>query len=168
MREYLLGIIAAALLVSLLHALGGQGAGEGMRRLVGGILLTLAVFRPMGDMELILPDLQEYRAAADAIAAEGISQAAAARRECISSELRAYILTRADDLGLQAEVEVILGEEEFPERILITAAAAPGARQELTERIVRELGVERETVTWIDPYQSKESTPYSEHTNTPS
>ncbi len=167
MREYLLGIVAAALLVSTLHALGGQGAGEGVRRMVGGILLTLAVFRPLGQLDFQIPDLQEYQSAADAIAAEGISQAEEARRECISSELGAYILTKADDLGLQAEVEVILGEEEFPERILITAAAAPGARQELTDLIVRELGVERETVTWIDPYQSKESTPYSEHTNTP-
>ena len=154
MKEYLLGIIAAALLVSVLNMLGGGGAGQGMRRLVGGILLTLAVFRPLGQLPLELPDWKEYQTAAAAAAAEGISHAQEAKRQRISDDLAAYILTKAAALGLEPEVEVILGEDDCPARIILTAAASPVERQSLTGTVVRELGLEKEKVTWIDPYQS--------------
>lgn len=168
MKEYLLGIIAAAVLVSLLKALGGAGAGEGIRKLVGGLVLVLAVFQPLGTLDLSIPDLREYQLAAEAAAADGLDQARNARIERISADLGAYILTKAAALGLEPEVEMILGEEERPTNIRITAAASPNQRQALTGVILRELGMEKEAVTWIDPYQSSESTPSSEHTNTPS
>ena len=168
MKGYLMGIVAAAFLVSLLRALGGSGAGEGMRRLVGGLLLTLAVFRPLGTLELTIPDLREYQLAAEAAVSDGIAQAEDARIERISADLGAYILTKAAQLGLEPEVQVIRGEGERPECVVITATASPDERQRLTGVIVRELGIEREAVSWIDPYQSSESMPSSQHTNTPS
>ena len=119
-----------------------------------GILLTLAVFRPLGQLPLELPDWKEYQTAAEAAAAEGISQAQEAKRQRISDDLAAYILTKAAALGLEPEVEVILGEDDCPARIILTAAASPVVRQSLTGTVVRELGLEKEKVTWIDPYQS--------------
>lgn len=163
-----MGIIAAAFLVSLLKALVGSGAGEGMRRLVGGLVMTLAVFRPLGSLELTMPDLREYQLAAEAAVSDGTAQAEEARMERITAELDAYILTKAAQLGLDPEVQVILGEENQPECVVISAAASPDERQRLTGLIVRELGIEREAVSWIDPYQSSESMPSSQHTNTPS
>lgn len=168
MKGYLMGIVAAAFLVSLLRSLGGSGAGERVRRLVGGLLLTLAVFHPLGKPDLTIPDLREYQLAAEAAVSDVISQAEKARRERISADLGAYILTKAAQFGLEPEIQVILGEGECPQCVVITAAASPDERHRLTGIIVRELGIEREAVSWIDPYQSSESMPSSQHTNTPS
>lgn len=168
MKAWLLGIVAAAFLVSILNAVGGRGAGQGTRKLVGGILLTLAVFRPLGDLELTIPDLEEFRLDGDAAVAAGLEQADAMRLARISEGCRAYILSKAAALGLEPEVEVTVGENGFPEALTIRASASPGERQELTGIIVRELGIEKEAVVWIDPCQSSESMPSCEHTNIPS
>ena len=168
MKAYLLGIVATAFLVSLLNALGGTGPGQGARKLVSGFLLTLAVFYPIGDLELKLPELGEFRADAAAAVDEGVAQAGAHRLARITEGYGAYILTKAEALGLQPDVEVTVGEDGFPETVTIRAAASPGERQELTGILVRELGIEEEAVAWIDPYQSSESMPSCEHTNIPS
>ena len=168
MKGYLLGIVAAAFLVSLLNALGGSGAGQEARRLVGGILIALAVFRPLGKLDITLPELDEFQLAAEAAAASGLEQADELRLARITQEYEAYILTRAAELGLDAAAEVTVGERGYPESVTIRAAASPGERQELTGAIARELGIEREAIVWIEPHQSSESMPFGEHTNIPS
>lgn len=168
MKGYVLGIVSAAFLVSLLNALGGSGSGQGIRRLVGGILLTLAVFRPLGALELTVPELGGFRSDAEAAVDAGLEQADALRLARISEGCCAYILNKAAALGLEPEVEVTVDESGFPEAVMIRASASPGERQELTGVIVRELGIEKEAVVWIESYQSSESMPSCEHTNIPS
>lgn len=168
MKGYLLGIVAAAFLVSLLNALGGRGAGKEARRLVGGILVALAVFRPLGKFDITLPELDGFQLAAEAAAASGLEQADELRNQRITEGYEAYILTKAAGLGLDAQALVTVGESGYPESVTICAAASPGERQELTGAIARELGIEREAIAWIDPYQSSESMPFGEHTNIPS
>lgn len=168
MKEWLLGVLAAAFLVSILNAMGGNWPGQEIRRLVSGLLLTLAVFRPMGNLDLTIPELEVFRAEGEAAAEAGLEQADKMRHQHITQSYCAYILTKADGLGLQAEAEVAVGENGFPQTVTIRACASPGERQELTGMIVRELGIEKEAVVWIDPYQSSESMPFCEHTNIPS
>lgn len=168
MKGYLLGIVAAAFLVSLLNALGGSGAGKEARRLVGGILVALAVFRPLGKIDIALPELDGFQLAAEAAAASGLEQADELRIQRITEGYEAYILTKAAVLGLDAQALVTVGESGYPESVTICAAGSPGERQELTGAIARELGIEREAIAWIDPYQSSESMPFGEHTNIPS
>ena len=156
MKAYLLGFVAAAFLVSLLNALGGKGAGEGMRKLVGVFLLILAVFRPLGSLELTLPELDGFRQDAKAAVTEGTEQAQQAYTQRITDGYCAYILTNAEGLGLSAQVQVRVGEKGYPESVILFAAASPADRQNLTGCIARELGIEKEAVVWIDPYQSSE------------
>ena len=168
MKEYLLGIIAAAFAISLINCLCGRGAGLGTRRLVSGILLTLAVFRPLGNLELTFPEPEEFRFDAEEAVSAGMEQADSMRLQRITERYCAYILTKAAALGLEAEVQVTVGEDAYPDAVTVTAAASPVERQELTGILVRELGIEKEAVVWIDPYQSSESMPSCEHTNIPS
>ena len=106
--------------------------------------------------------------AAEAAAASGLEQADELRLARITEGYEAYILTKAAGLGLDAQALVTVGERGYPESVTICAAASPGERQELTGAIARELGIEREAIAWIDPYQSSESMPFGEHTNIPS
>ena len=168
MKGYLLSIVAAAFLVSLLNALGGTGAGQGTRKLVGGLLLTLAVFRPLGKLDVTIPELEGFRFDAEAAVSAGLVQADEERLQRIRDGCVAYILSKAADLGLEAQTEVTLGEDGCPESVTIRASPSPVERQELTGIIVRDLGIEKEAVVWIDPYQSSESMPSYERTNIPS
>ena len=168
MKGYLLSIVAAAFLMSLLNALGGNGTGQGTRKIVGGLLLMLAVFRPIGKFDVTVPELAEFHFDAEAAVSAGLEQADELRRQRITESYDAYILSKAAELGLAAEADVTVREDDYPESVTIRAATSPGERQELTGIIVRELGIEKEAVVWIDPYQSSESMPSCEHTNIPS
>ena len=168
MKGYLLSIVAVAFLVSVLNALGGTGAGQGMRRLVGGILLTLAVLRPLGKLNITIPELDSFSFDAEKAVSAGLEQADELRLQRITESYDAYILNKAAALGLDADADVTVREDGCPESITIRATASPGERQELTGIIARELGIEEEAVVWIDPYQSSESMPSGEHTNIPS
>ena len=168
MREYLLSIVAMAFLVSVLNAIGGSGTGKGMRKLLGGILMTLAVFRPIGSIDLTIAPTEDFHFDAQHAVSAGVAQADEMRRRCITQELSAYILTKAAALGLEAETVVTVGADGYPEAVTVIAFASPAERQELTGLLVRELGIEREAVAWIDPHQSSELTPSCEHTNIPS
>ena len=90
------------------------------------------------------------------------------RNACITEGVQAYILNKAAAAGLDAQILVEVGEEGYPESVTVRATASPLQRQELTGVIVRELGIDKEAVIWIDPYQSSESMPSCEHTNIPS
>ena len=109
-----MSIIAAAFLVSLLNCLGGTGAAQGMRRIVGGLIMTLAVFRPLGTVELKLPRTEQFRADAQAAVADGLDQANRMRSACITEGYTAYILNKAAAVGLDAQIQVEVGEEGYP------------------------------------------------------
>ncbi|MBE6949947.1 MAG: hypothetical protein E7451_01250 [Ruminococcaceae bacterium] len=156
MKDYVLGILCAAFLVSVIFAIGGEGPGKGTRKLIGGIFLALAVFRPMGSMELPEFSLEQYRIDADSAVAAGAVQAENARAEFITEACRAYILSKAAEVGLEPEVQVSLDADGMPCAVTLTAAASPSERETLSGCIARELGLGKEDVKWIDPYQSSE------------
>lgn len=156
MREYVLGILCAAFLASLIFTIGGEGPGKGTRKLIGGMFLALAVFRPMGGLELPDLSLVQYRIDADAAVAAGTAQAENARTEFITEACGAYILSKAAELGLEPEIQVSLDEKGMPCAITLTASASPSEREHLSGCITRELGLGKEDVIWIIPHQSSE------------
>ena len=156
MRAYLLRLICAALLTALVDALAGNGAGSGIRKLTAGIFLTLVAFSLPGNLELPELDLQQYLRQAEIAVSEGEDQAASFRADIIRSSVSAYIGTKAGDLGLEVTAEVTLDEDFRPRAVVLTGAASPIERQELTDTLVRELGLTKEAVTWTGSNQSSE------------
>ena len=149
-------LICAAILTALVDALAGSGAGSGIRRLTAGIFLTLVAFSLPGSLELPEFDLEEYLRQAEIVASEGAEQASSAQSDIISESLAAYIGTKAGELGLTVTAEVRLDEELWPCAAMLTGAASPLQRQELTDTLVRELGLAKEAVTWTQMNQGSE------------
>ena len=147
MRAYLLRLICAAILTALVDALAGSGAGSGIRKLTAGIFLTLVAFSLPGN--LVLPELhlEEYLHQAEIVASEGAEQASSAQSDIISESLVAYIGTKAGELGLTVTAEFRLDEELRPCAAMLTGAASPLQRQELTDTLVRELGLAKEATS---------------------
>ena len=156
MRAYLLRLICAAILTALVDALAGSGAGRGIRRLTAGIFLTLVAFSLPGRLDLPELDLELYLRQAEIAVSDGKEQASSAQADIISESLAAYIGTKAGELGLTVTAELRLDEELRPCAVVLTGTASPLQRQELTDTLVRELGLAKEAVTWTQMNQDSE------------
>ena len=154
MKAYLMKVICAALICALAESIGGDGPGKATRRLVGGLFLVLAVLSPLGNMELPRLELGELYREAEAVTAEGTAMAEQERLSVITAACEAYIWNKAAAMGLEIQVRVELDRDGLPERAELSGPASPLERQDLTEAIVRELGLGKENVIWTQSYQS--------------
>lgn len=154
MKAYFMGILCAAFLCSLICAIGGSG--QQLRRLICGVILALAVFRPLSAPELPELSAEPFLSDAQAAVAEGTAQADAAKKEIITRSLEAYILTRAEELGLTLRVQLTVHDDGTPAELILSADASPAERDTLIRILSRDLGIGREDIIWKDPYQSSE------------
>ena len=120
-REWLLGVTAAAILAALAEGLMQEGGPKRVGRLVCGLVLLAAVFRPAA--ELTLP-------------AEGGLSGYSAQ---IEEQGAAYVMDKAAELGITCQVRVTCTQEEagvfLPWRCSVTGDLA----QEEQEQLVREI-----------------------------
>ena len=149
---YLMRLICAAMVCALIQSMAGGS--QGIRRLICGIFLTMTALSPLGGVELPELDLDAIQLDAQAAVMDGTRQADELRAGLIFEAYETYIWNKAAEMGLELEVSLELDEEYLPRSVELTGAASPLERQQLTEAIVRQLGVGKEYVTWIDPYQS--------------
>lgn len=152
MSAYLTRLLCAAILCALVDALCGEKGG--IRKLTAGIFLTLVAFSLPAQFDL--PELQPDRFLSDArsAAAEGEDLARDARADIIIDALEAYVWNKAEAMGLQVEVHITLDADLRPSRAELTGAASPLERQELTDALVRELGLKEGDVVWTQSHQS--------------
>ena len=156
MSAYLMRLICAAILCALIDALGGSGTGAGMRRLTAGIFLTLVAFSL--PTEFALPELDPDRIfrEAEQVSFQGEALAREARTECIMQGCEAYVLSKAEEMGLEVSARIMLDEQFLPCRVELCGAASAQERQALSETGSRELGMGEEDVVWTDSHQSSE------------
>lgn len=152
-REYLIGVIAAAVLCGIVKSLLGNNGTVGIAvRLLCGLLMILAVIRPWTDLSLdgILDWADSITADGSGMVAEGNAMANEAYRESIKQQTEAYILDESRVLGCELTVEVRLSQDEIPvpEMVWLTGETSPYARQTLTNLITERLGIEREDQIW--------------------
>lgn len=152
-RDYLLGITAAALICGIAVKLLHKGLLGSSVKLIAGIFLTLAIVSPL--VEIRLDSLDELRLeiqseAADA-AAEGENSAREAMAQIISEQTAAYILDKAESLEVELTVEVTVSQEGYPvpEWVRLEGNIGPYAKSVLSEYIANDLGIGTEGQKWI-------------------
>lgn len=140
LRQWLLGITLTAFAGGLARQLAPAGREQGMVRLVGGLLLVLALLGPLGSWEwegLALPAFQEAAAAEE----DYRRQQEAALSAIIAEKTAAYIWDKAEELGLSCTVEVTTAAGEsgipLPDTVTITGAYDPA----LSALIEKEVGI---------------------------
>lgn len=146
-RQWLLGFLSCALLVSLLRPLCPDGALRQIARFTGGLLLLCALLRPLAKLEL--PDAawsaEGYREAVERLERELSADAETALADGIARKLEAYIEDKADALGLRVRATVTM-RNGVPERVTLRGAYS----EALSDAIAAELGVAKEKQVWID------------------
>ena len=133
LRSWLLSVTACAVLVSIVQQLTDGGAMKKIVRFVGGMVLMLAMLRPLLSLTFDLPELDggHYREAV----------------EVLKQTLNAEQDSALGD-SVRAEVQTALHDGvPFPDSVTLYGenSAALGAY------IVQELGIAEENQLWIEP-----------------
>ena len=152
-REYLIGVVAAALLCGIITTLTGTKGTVGLAvKLVSGLLMLLAVIRPWTSISLdnLFGWAEDITADGTGFVASGEILAEEAYRMGIKQQTEAYIVDEARALNCDLTVEVILSDEEIPVpmQVRLTGEVSPYARQTLTNMITERLGIKREDLIW--------------------
>lgn len=152
-REYLIGVVAAALLCGIITTLTGTKGMVGVAvKLVSGLLMLLAVIRPW--VSISFDDLfgwaEDINADGTSFTVSGERMAGEAYRASIKQQTEAYIVDEAKALDCDLTVEVILSTDDVPvpAQVRLTGDVSPYARQTLTNLMTERLGIEREDLIW--------------------
>ncbi len=147
LRQWLLGITLTAFAAGLARQLAPAGREQGAVRLVGGLLVVLAILRPLGSWQwegLTLPTFQET----EEMTQQYREEQTAALSAIIAKKTAAYIWDKAEELGLSCTVEVTVAAGEngipLPDTVIITGPYDPG----LSALIEKEVGIPAGKQIW--------------------
>ena len=152
LRSWLLSVTACAVLVSIVQQLTDGGTMKKIVRFVGGMVLMLAMLRPLLSLTFDLPELDggHYREAVEALKETLNAEQDSALSDSIAAQTQAYIEDKASSLGLsvRAEVQTALRDGvPFPDSVTLYGENSAA----LSAYIVQELGIAEENQLWIEP-----------------
>lgn len=145
-RQWLLGITAAAMLVALAEALCPDGNIRGILRLTGGLVLLAAVLNPLLklDTEALGQALTQYRLDLSAYSTELEEENETLMKDIIEEQSAAYIQDKAAALGITCTVQVEADEAAeypIPKVVTITGELSREEREALTEQIEADFAI---------------------------
>ena len=102
LRTWLLGVIAAGMIVGILYALLPRGRMKAVAHTVGGMALLLVIVRPLLGLDLTELALryEDYRQQIQALTEEYRRSGDAEFAALIADKTAAYIASKGDDLGI--------------------------------------------------------------------
>ena len=155
MKDWLMGVACAALIVALAQRLAPSGAAGKLGRLTGGLVLLLAAIQPViqVDPAALLAGAGEYGQAWSAQAPSLDQTNGQLLKTIIAQRTGAYILDKAAGLGAACQVTVTVGEQTedsypLPEAVVITGALTAEQQAALTQQIAADLGIPPERQTY--------------------
>ena len=149
LRIWLLGVIAAAFVTAILGGLLPKTAAGTIGKVAGGLIVLLALLRPVGGVEA-----GRLSGLYDGYASEIDKQIEAYRHsnqtemaEIIEQETAAYISKKAEAYGVRCQVQV---ETSLQDGVPVPCAVRLYTQKnsELSQWIERELGIASAEQTW--------------------
>lgn len=152
-RQYLLTIIIASIICSLLIAIAGKKGSQGtVIKLLCGLFLAMTMLNPWTNLHSIdfSSSMQAFQNDAEHYVEEGKQIAYNDFYTSIKSQTEAYILDKASSLGVKLTVEVKLSETDPPKPnfVTITGAVSPYIKKQLSEIIAEDLAILEEYQKW--------------------
>lgn len=151
-RSWLLGIVLTSLAGGLARQLAPQGKEQAMVRLVSGLLLALAILRPLAGN-----GWEGLELAAGGFALQSEAQAELYRKNqqealsaIIAEKTEAYILDKANQLGLDCTVRVTVAAGESGIPLPVSAAIRGAYSPALAECMEEEVGIPAQEQIWLE------------------
>lgn len=146
-RSWLMGVTCAAMLLALAEILTPEGSVKRICRLAGGVVLLLAAIGPVAKLEeadfaritgQYKNRAEEYREALD-------EETENLYESIIEEKTAAYIMDKAEELGMTCQVSVTVGWEPDgtprPAAVILHGIWTKEQREALTQKISSDLGI---------------------------
>jgi hypothetical protein len=151
-KEYLLGVISAAILCAIVSQIPGKGSfANAAIKLIAGVFMLLALASPIIHIRLKPADiLTDISAQANQITASAAAATKDSIAQSIKERTQTYILDKANSLGADLTIEVMLsdGEIQEPVSVSICGNISPYSKKILSETIAKDLGIGTEAQIW--------------------
>ena len=153
-KNWILAILAAALLLGLLEAAAPKGPVQGVARLAAGLVLFLVVVSPLASG---LPDWLGRALGEELESVAVFSDALEETNESyletnMSQRASEYIVTQAEEMGLSLTASVTCDWTEqglpVPSGAVILGEAPEAAREALSQAIQEQLGIPVDQITY--------------------
>lgn len=152
LRSYILGVVCAAIICSLLQRLVHSGSASPIVKMLSGIVMTLCVMGPLISLELgsVNDLISSYAYDAQQAVNIGVEQSKEQLKNSITEATRTYILDKAKAMGADIAVTVVLTDDEVPVpwKVEVTGSISPYARNELQQIMEDDLGISKENQIW--------------------
>ena len=153
MKEYILSIIIAAIICAIAGSLLDESSSAGkILKIITGVFMCVTVLAPISKISFsnisyyfdnVLEDSELHVGEGKIAAQNSISG-------IIKAQAEAYILDKANSMGLDLSVEVELDDNNYsvPCGITIDGAVSPYIKEIMSDYIEETLGVTREKQRW--------------------
>lgn len=156
-RNWLLGITCAAMVLALAESLAPEGSVKRVCRLAGGLVLLLAAIGPVVKLDegKLARLTRDYHVEAEEYGEELTRQQEILYESIIAEECAAYILDKAEKLGISCRAEVTVAWQDGvpqPHTAIIAGTWTAQQHEALCGIIESELGIDRA----LQYYEEKE------------
>ena len=153
--QWIVGLAASALIAGLALGVTPKGRVRSVLKLVTGAVMMIALVSPLTrfDLGLFSVNAEESREQLQTVQGNVDEAGGRLSRSVIEQECAAYILDKAQGLGIQVEAVSVTakwGDEGvfYPYEAHITAQLSPDQKSALEEAIEAELGIAPERQYW--------------------
>lgn len=152
-RSYLLSIAAVGLLLSLVQAILPKGAAKKTAMMAGSLLLILTVLSPLArlDYDSIARSISRIQMDTETMRTGIEVGNRALMAEIIKQNCEAYILDKAEEMGLPLTVEITVSggtDYPYPTAVTLHGAATAAQKQILAQFIAENLGIPEAEQVW--------------------
>ncbi|MEG1999965.1 MAG: hypothetical protein RR053_01030 [Evtepia sp.] len=143
MRDWMIAVTVAAMIIAVADSITPSGSIKKVGRFIGGLVLMLGILQPV--MRLDYDTL--YCMANDVECIPAWSETAGDQSELlerlIKEEVSAYVLDKAEEMGVRCSVTVCCtqGEVPYPSEVILKGEMTVAQRKDLTEVLEHELNV---------------------------
>ena len=142
---WLVGVTCTAMLVALAEGLVPAGAGRKICRLTGGLVLLLAMVQPVLklDGDALTGALTRYRLDLEDQGQTLEEENSQVMQAIIEEQAGAYIQDKAQELGIDCQVEVTAQGEDYPipQTVTIRGSLTGKQREALTRAIETDFAI---------------------------
>lgn len=146
-RSWLIGVTAAAMAVALADSLAPDGAVKKIGKLAGGLLLVVAILRPVVGLDYAAMSgiLTDYRVEAEGYSSALETENMLLMKTIIEERTGAYIQDKAAELGMVCTAEVTCQADEdgspYPASVIVYGELTQGQVDTLSRTIEGDLAI---------------------------